>query len=130
MYPEAAVEKTAGRGEKGADFLITYEDPLVTSGDGAGVSWVMVAQVKDWIDVAEDLTPIDQIVEAARHYQNRGEIRAGVIVTLCEEEASAFRKHREARAKELGIPIHFIGERRLLDLFMRYGPSATVGTEG
>lgn len=123
IYPEAEVEKTAGRTEHGADFLVTYEDPLLTSGERSGLSWVMVVQVKDWTGRAEDPTPIDQIVQALRHYRNRGQIRAGVIVTMCDEEGAEFRTKRETCSKELGVPIHFLGERRLLDLFMRYGPS-------
>ncbi len=126
IFPFATVERTGGAGEHGADIVVTWKDSLIPNPDGevSPLSWRLVVQVKDWDRTAADLKPIDQIRTAKQYYEDEPEsiVKAGLIITRCDHESSAFSEHRESTAKDLNIPIRFIGKKELLDLFCQYPP--------
>lgn len=130
MYPDAAVERTGGSGEHGVDIEVIWEDPL--SGcypHSSALAWNMIVQVKSWRGMAEDVepkeNPIDQIVHGYKHRKGQG-IKAGLIVTLCDEESSGFSDHLRRAIEEIGIPITHICKKELLEYFMRFLPEGVL----
>lgn len=120
FFPGAAVEHRGGPMEHGADIIVTWDDPLATSGSGSSLSWRAVFQIKAWENTAYKLRAINQLVEAVRYYGDEYPIRGAYLLTLCDGEEAEFKKHREAMSKELNLPIQFIGRKHLLGLIRQY----------
>ena len=80
-------------------------------------------QVKDWRGTATDVGALDQLVEAANSYRVEYPVRGAYLLTLCQGEGSEFRAYREARSRELQLPLTFIGGKRLLSLIRQYALS-------
>ncbi len=106
------VEKRAGSGEKGADFICDFTDML-------GVPYRAAVQVKMWEGEANWERPLNQIKKAYNNYEN---ISAGVIITTSDSVSKDFEKRRIELEKELNIPIIVIDKRKLTNVFLKYLP--------
>lgn len=119
LYPGADVDSKGGSGEKGADLLVRWEDPL---GEGTDLSWCMVVQVKDWRGEASDVGAIDQLCKAHKAWAKETglPVRGLRLFTLCDSESERFKSYRERKEEELGLPIDFVSRERLLRWFRRF----------
>lgn len=115
LYDE--VERTAGPGERGADFVCSFSD-------GLGVPHNVAVQVKMWTDeLGDDLAgPIEQVKRAYLHYP---EITSAVIITTLERVGSRAARDVERLGEELGVPVRVVLRDDLLDLFLRHLPEMT-----
>lgn len=119
LYGEDNVEHTGGTGERGADAVCRYVDPL-------GVKHGVAAQIKMWEWDAAWTRPLEQIREAYSAYEG---ITAGAIMATCERATPEFENARTTLEKELGIPIRLILRRELLHLLIAHLPQIVVDTE-
>lgn len=106
------VEKRAGSGEKGADFICDFTDNL-------GVSYRIAVQVKMWEGETDWERPLKQIKKAYNNYEN---ISAGVIITTSDTFSENFEASRRDLEKKLDIPIVIIDKRKLINLLLKYLP--------
>ena len=115
LYDE--VERTAGPGERGADFVCSFSD-------GLGVPHNVAVQVKMWTDeLGDDLAgPIEQIKRAYLHYP---EITSAVIITTLESIGGRAEHDVERLSGELGVPVRVVLRDDLLELFLRHLPEMT-----
>ena len=127
LFPGAVVERHGGPAEHGADVVVTWEDPLATSGSPSSLSWRAVFQVKDWRDEATEVAAVDQLAEAIKHYDRDFPVRGAYLLTLCDGESAEFRAHREAVGRKMKLPIQFVGQKRLLGLIRQYALSHMRG---
>lgn len=106
------VEKRAGAGEKGADFICDFTD-------GLGVPYKVAVQVKMWEGETDWERPLKQIKKASNNYEN---ISAGVIITTAESISKDFEENKSKLEGELNIPIMIIDKRKLTNVFLKYLP--------
>lgn len=106
------VERRAGSGEKGADFICSFTD-------GLGVSHKIAVQVKMREGKASWLRPLEQIEEAFDNYEN---VSAGVIITMADSFSDDFEKKKIEIEKERNIPIEIINKIKLANIFLKYFP--------
>jgi hypothetical protein len=117
IYPSAEVQKTAGPGERGADFLVSYTDPL-------GVPATIVIQLKDHSELLSDDRALDQIREAAEAYDD---VTACVILTTAPTMSHEFAEGLEKLNDELGAPVLAVLGDRLAQLVMQTLGSMPIG---
>lgn len=104
------VERRAGRGEHGADFLCHHKDPL-------GARHTTAVQVKNWTGIASDHEPLNQLRTAHAYWPG---LTAAAILTMAEGVSPDFELARQALEHELGIPVTVVIQAALLDLLLRH----------
>ena len=112
LYGDGNVEHTGGSGERGADAIVTHEDPL-------GVSHRLAVQIKMWSWDADSTRPLDQIRQAYGDYEG---ITGGVILSTSERVSERFDEHRRKLEGELRIPIRVVLRQELVRLFVAHLP--------
>jgi hypothetical protein len=108
LYGEGNVEHTGGSGERGADAICTFIDPL-------GISHRLAVQIKMWSWDADWTRPLDQIRQAHAAYEG---ITGGVILSTSERVTEHFEAERRAIETELRIPVRVVLRDELVDLFV------------
>lgn len=108
LYGEGNVEHTGGSGERGADAICTFTDPL-------GISHRLAVQIKMWSWDANWTRPLDQIRQAHTAYDG---ITGGVILSTSERVTDAFEERRRGLEAELRIPVRVILRSELVRLFL------------
>ncbi len=106
------VEKRAGSGEKGADFICDFTD-------GLGVPHRVAVQVKMWEGEADWERPLKQIEDAYYNYEN---ISAGVVITTSESFSKDFENKKTELEVQLNMPIMLIDKSKLTKVFLKYLP--------
>jgi hypothetical protein len=112
LYGDENVEHTGGSGERGADAICNYTDPL-------GLSHRLAVQIKMWNWDADWTRPLEQIRQAYEAYDG---ITGGVILSTSERVSDRFEAHRRALETELHIPVKVILRGELLRLFIAHLP--------
>lgn len=112
LYGDENVEHTGGSGERGADAICNYTDPL-------GLGHRLAVQIKMWSWDADWTRPLDQLRQAYEAYDG---ITGGVILSTSERVSARFEAHRRELEAELHIPIKFILRGELIRLFMAHLP--------
>ena len=112
IYGEGNVEVHAGPREHGADFVCS-------SMDGLRIQHNVAVQVKMWEGTAAWHHPLDQI---RRAHENYPAIGAGVVLTMVDNFEKDFIDKKDCLEKELSIPIHLLGRKEVVDLFMKHLP--------
>jgi hypothetical protein len=107
LYPGARVERKGGRGEHGADLLVTTTDK-----DGA--TRKIAVQVKLHLGEDDDLRSLQQI-ERARSKWGATE---GIIVTTAAKLSPRFSESQEVLAARLGMPIRVVAGEEFIRLVM------------
>jgi len=110
MFDGATVEKTAGRGEHGADFVVREADRF-------DHERTTVVQLKDYENVLSGDRPLEQIREACSWW---APVSAAVIVSTAAREASSFAKARDKLSEELGIPVTVVLGQQLARWFLAH----------
>lgn len=95
MFDGATVQRTSGRAEHGADFVVFETDRF----DHVRTT---VVQLKDYESELSGNRPLEQIREAASRY---APVSAAVILSTAEYEADEFAKARGGLSEELAIPV-------------------------
>ncbi len=108
LYGEGNVEHTGGSGERGADAICTFTDPL-------GIPHRLAVQIKMWSWDAGWTRPLDQIKQAYGAYEG---ITGGVILSTSEGVTDRFEERRSELEAELKIPIRVILRDELVRLFV------------
>jgi hypothetical protein len=112
LYGDGNVEHTGGSGERGADAIVTDEDPL-------GVTHRLAVQIKMWSWDADWTRPLEQIRQASGAYEG---ITGGVILSTSERTSERFEEHRRRLESELRIPIRVVLRQELVRLFVAHLP--------
>lgn len=112
LYGDGNVEHTGGSSERGADAIVTHEDPL-------GVTHRLAVQIKMWSWDADWTRPLDQIRQASGAYEG---ISGGVILSTSERTSERFEEHRRHLESELRIPIRVVLRQELVRLFVAHLP--------
>lgn len=112
IYGRDKVRKTAGSNERGADFLCFHDDPL-------GTTHTAAIQLKMYVELLQDLWPLQQIREAYSSYPG---VTSGVVLTTAEREHDDFKAARSLLEQEIGIPVRVICRRELADLLLAHLP--------
>jgi hypothetical protein len=112
LYGDGNVEHTGGSSERGADAIVTHEDPL-------GVIHRLAVQIKMWSWDADWTRPLDQIRQASGAYEG---ISGGVILSTSERTSERFEDHRRRLESELRIPIRVVLRQELVRLFVAHLP--------
>ena len=108
LFPAPArVEKKAGPGERGADFIVTETDPF-------GLDRLTVYQLKDWDGDASDFHALDQLETALEAW----DAHSAVLLTSRSIESQDFQEARIERSQRIGKPIEFIGGNELAILIL------------
>lgn len=110
MFDAAKVEKTAGRGEHGADFILRERDRFEHER-------TTVVQLKDYEQVLSGSRPLDQIREA---HQWWAPVTAAVILSTAAREDLAFATARDELSEELGIPVTVVLGEQLARWFLAH----------
>ncbi|HEY3411686.1 MAG TPA: restriction endonuclease [Armatimonadota bacterium] len=110
LYGDENVEHTGGSGERGADAICNYTDPL-------GLSHRLVVQIKMWNSEADWTRPLEQLSQAYEAYDG---ITGGVILSTSESVSDRFEALRRELETELHIPIKVILRRDLIRLFVAH----------
>jgi hypothetical protein len=108
LYGEGNVEHTGGSGERGADAICTFTDPL-------GIPHRLAVQIKMWNWDAGWTRPLEQIKQAYGAYEG---ITGGVILSTSERVLEQFEERRVELEAELRIPIRVILRDELIRLFV------------
>jgi hypothetical protein len=108
LYGDGNVEHTGGSGERGADAIVTHDDPL-------GVTHRLAVQIKMWSWDADWTRPLEQIRQASGAYEG---ITGGVILSTSERVSERFEEHRRKLEAELRIPIRVVLRQELVRLFV------------
>ena len=108
MFDGATVEKTAGAGEHGADFIVRERDRF-------DHERTTVIQLKDYAEVLSGDRALDQIREAHRWW---APVSAAVVVSTAAREAPDFAKARDELPEELGIPVTVVLGPQLASWFL------------
>ena len=116
LYGDENVEHTGGAGERGADAICTYTDPL-------GLSHRLAVQIKMWSWDADWTRPLEQLRQAYGAYDG---ITGGVILSTSENVTDRFEARRRALETELHIPIKVILRGELIRLFVAHLPELVV----
>jgi hypothetical protein len=116
LYGDGNVEHTGGSGERGADAIVTHDDPL-------GVTHRLAVQVKMWSWDADWTRPLEQIRQASGAYEG---ITGGVILSTSERVSERFEEHRRKLEAELRIPIRVVLRQELVRLFVAHLPEIGV----
>jgi predicted Mrr-cat superfamily restriction endonuclease len=116
VYGEDAVDKTAGPGEQGADYLIESADPF-------GHLRRTVVQLKAWKDKAHDRHALDQLEKAVTAYSP---IDEAILLTTADGEGEEFATSRDDLAERLGCPVRFVDGATLAALFLAHLPDIAV----
>lgn len=95
VFDGATVEKTAGSGEHGADFIVRERDRFQHER-------ATVIQLKDYEEVLSGERPLAQVREACSWW---APVSAAVILSTAAREDGDFAKARDELAEELGIPV-------------------------
>jgi Restriction endonuclease len=112
LYGDENVEHTGGSGERGADAICTYADPL-------GVVHRLAVQIKMWSWDADWTRPLDQLRQAYGAYDG---ITGGVILSTSERVSDRFEARRRDLETELHMPIRVILRSELIRLFVTHLP--------
>ena len=99
-------------GERGADAICTYADPL-------GVVHRLAVQIKMWSWDADWTRPLDQLRQAYGAYDR---ITGGVILSTSERVSDRFEARRRDLETELHMPIRVILRSELIRLFVTHLP--------
>ena len=110
MFEGAEVQKTAGAGEHGADFLIRERDRF-------DHERTTVVQLKDYEHVLSGQRPLDQVREA---FQWWAPVSAAVVLSTAAQEDPGFAKARDELAEELGIPVSVVLGEQLAGWFLAH----------
>ena len=110
MFDGAVVEKTAGAGEHGADFLIRESDRF-------DHERTTVVQLKDYESVLSGQRPLEQIREAFDWW---APVSAAVVLSTAAREDPAFAQARDELAEELGIPVTVVLGEQLARWFLAH----------
>jgi hypothetical protein len=116
MYAEDAVDKKAGPGEQGADYLIESTDPF-------GHIRRTVVQLKAWKDKAHDQHALHQLENTVEAYSP---IDEAILLTTADGEADEFAASRQGLAERLGCPVRFVDGATLAALFLANLPDIAV----
>jgi hypothetical protein len=108
MFEGATVEKTAGAGEHGADFVIRECDRF-------DHEHTTVVQLKDYEEVLSGSRPLAQIREAHHWW---APVSAAVLLSTAAREDPTFAKARDELAEELGIPVTVVLGQQLASWFL------------
>jgi hypothetical protein len=108
LYGEGNVEHTGGSGERGADAICTFNDPL-------GIPHRLAVQIKMWSWDAGWTRPLEQIKQAYGAYEG---ITGGIILSTSEGVTHEFEERRLELEAELRIPIRVILRDELVQLFV------------
>jgi hypothetical protein len=119
LYGEDNVEHTSGRGERGADVVCHYADPL-------GVEHRLVVQVKMWQWEMNWTRPLQQIEEAYAAYEG---ITAGAILSTSERMTPEFEAAWAELETRLRIPIRVVLREDLLRLFIAHLPDLVADSD-
>ena len=122
IYGEGNVIRRAGPSEHGADFVCS-------SMDGLGIQHYVAVQVKMWEGTAVWQHPLDQIRRAYEAHETDDTyetISAGVVLAMVERFDEAFKAKKECLEKELSIPIHLLGRKEVVNLFMKHLPDLVL----
>ena len=118
IYGKENVERRAGPNERGADFVCS-------SMDGLGVKHSVAVQVKMWEGTAVSQHPLDQIERAYKAHETddtREPISAGIVLSMVDDFEKDFIDKKKLLEKKLLIPIHLLGSKEVVDLFMKHLP--------
>lgn len=107
VFDDASVERTSGRGEHGADFVIREEDRFEHE-------HTTVVQLKDYKTLSGD-RPLDQVREAVAWY---APVSAAVILSTASGEDGDFSRARDELSEGLGIPVTAVLGRQLAQWFL------------
>lgn len=110
LFGAENVERTAGSGERGADAICTFIDPL-------GVQHRTAVQIKMWDGEIRSTRPLDQLAVAFMAYEG---ITAGVIFTTAMSVSEKFEEARRALETKVGKPVHVIVRKKVLQLFLTH----------
>jgi hypothetical protein len=116
LYGDGNVEHTGGSGERGADAIVTHDDPL-------GVTHRLAVQIKMWSWDADWTRPLEQIRQASGAYEG---ITGGVILSTSERVSERFEEHRRKLEAEVRIPIRVVLRQELVRLFVAHLPEIGV----
>ncbi len=119
LYGEGNVEHTGGIGERGADAICTFSDPL-------GINHRLAVQIKMWSWDADWTRPLEQVRQAHKAYEG---ITGGVILSTSERVTDRFESERQSLETELHIPIRVILRDELLSLFIANLPALAAVVE-
>jgi hypothetical protein len=109
LFEGATVDRTAGSGEHGADFVVREADRF-------DHERTTVIQLKDYEGVLSGARPLEQIREAYHWYGPA----AAVIITTAGREASDFGVARDKLSEELGIPVTVVHGQQLARWFLSH----------
>ena len=110
MFDGATVDKTAGSGEHGADFVVRETDRF-------DQERTTVVQLKDYEDVLSGDRPLEQVRDAFSWW---APVSAAVILSTAGREAPAFAKARDELAEKLGIPVTVVLGHQLARWFLAH----------
>lgn len=110
MFEGATVEKRAGPGEHGADFLIRERDRF-------DHERTTVVQLKDYGQVLSGQRALEQIRDAFRWW---APVSAAVVLSTAACEDPAFAKARDELAEEFGIPVKVVLGEQLARWFLAH----------
>jgi hypothetical protein len=116
LYGDGNVEHTGGSGERGADAIVTHDDPL-------GVTHRLAVQIKMWSWDADWTRSLEQIRQASGAYEG---ITGGVILSTSERVSERFEEHRRKLEAEVRIPIRVVLRQELVRLFVAHLPEIGV----
>lgn len=119
LYGKENVEHTGGSGERGADAICQFIDPL-------GVQHRLAVQIKMWEWDADWTRPLDQVRQAYGAYEG---ITAAAIISTSKGVTATFADKVEALQNELRIPIKVILREELLRMFISNLPQMVGPTE-
>jgi predicted Mrr-cat superfamily restriction endonuclease len=119
IFGEENVERTAGSGERGADAICTYKDPL-------GIEHRIAVQIKMWDLETAWTRPLEQIREAYNSYDG---ITSAVIISTTDGASEDFEKARRALENEIHIPVRMIFKKELLRLLITHLPNVVSSIE-
>lgn len=109
IYPDGRVEHRGGPAEKGADLLVSMQDPL-------GLEYTIAVQAKLHSGEEQDLDALKQIRTAHGAYH----IASGVVVTTAEGTSERFDEYCEKLEAELKIDIRVITRDEFVELVMAH----------
>lgn len=102
------VDRRAGAGEHGADFLCRRDGPL-------GERHLTAVQLKMWEGNAVDTRPLDQLRTAYAHWPG---VTSCAVITTAEGVHPAFERARRELEEELAVPVEVVSRTRLLSMFV------------
>jgi hypothetical protein len=109
VYVNGKVEHWGGPAEHGADLIVFTRDAL-------GLEYKVAVQVKLHEGTHDDLTALEQIVEARKVHR----VDAGVVVTTAEGTSKAFEQRRAELEDTLGIDVRVIARDEFVELVLAH----------